>query len=77
MTARGVRRFLWPLFSDRFPKMQQGLSRTSYLIPDADEILLEVLQQDLAACGSSQVLIFGGSTTAQSVHVSVSCYRTG
>ncbi|MCL6235459.1 tRNA lysidine(34) synthetase TilS [Acinetobacter sp. ANC 5579] len=50
------REILWPLLSDRFPKMQQALSRTSYLMQDADEILNEVLQQDLAVCGSSQAL---------------------
>ena len=50
------REILWPVLSGRFPKMQQALSRTSYLMQDADEILHEVLQQDLAACGSSQTL---------------------
>ena len=43
---------LWPMLQKRYPKMQQALSRTSYLMQDADEILQEVLQQDLALCGS-------------------------
>ncbi len=32
--------------------MQQALSRTSYLMQDAEHILHEVLQQDLSACGN-------------------------
>ena len=47
---------LWPLLQQRYPKMQQALSRTSYLMQDADEILQEVLQQDLALCGSATEL---------------------
>ncbi|NNH00718.1 tRNA lysidine(34) synthetase TilS [Acinetobacter sp. ANC 5414] len=44
---------LWSVLQNRYPKMQQALSRTSYLMQDADEILQEVLQQDLALCGST------------------------
>jgi tRNA(Ile)-lysidine synthase len=40
----------------RYPKMQQALSRTSYLMQDAEDILLDVLQQDLVACGSATEL---------------------
>ncbi|MGE8557113.1 MAG: tRNA lysidine(34) synthetase TilS [Acinetobacter sp.] len=47
---------LWPLLQQRYPKMQQALSRTSYLMQDSDEILQEVLQQDLALCGSATEL---------------------
>jgi tRNA(Ile)-lysidine synthase len=47
---------LWSVLQNRYPKMQQALSRTSYLMQDADEILQEVLQQDLAICGSATKL---------------------
>ena len=47
---------LWPILQNRYPKMQQALSRTSYLMQDADEILYEVLQQDLAFCGTATEL---------------------
>lgn len=47
---------LWPLLQQRYPKMQQALSRTSYLMQDAEDILLEVLQQDLNHCGSATEL---------------------
>ncbi len=47
---------LWSVLQNRYPKMQQALSRTSYLMQDADEILQEVLQQDLALCGSATEL---------------------
>ena len=50
------REILWPVLNARFPKMQQALSRSSYLMQDADEILQEVLQQDLQRCGSAAVL---------------------
>lgn len=43
---------LWPMLQNRYPKMQQALGRTSYLMQDADEILQDVLQQDLAFCGT-------------------------
>ncbi len=43
---------LWHILQSRFPKMQQALSRTSYLMQDAEDILHEVLQQDLSACGN-------------------------
>ncbi len=45
---------LWHILQSRFPKMQQAVSRTSYLMQDADEILNEVLAQDLATCGNEQ-----------------------
>ncbi|WP_092820885.1 tRNA lysidine(34) synthetase TilS [Acinetobacter kookii] len=47
---------LWPLLQKRYPKMQQALSRTSYLMQDAEDILLDVLQQDLKHCGSATEL---------------------
>ena len=50
------REVLWPVLNQRFPKMQQAVARTSQLMQDADEILAEVLQQDLAQCGNAQVL---------------------
>ena len=50
------REVLWPVVQQRFPKMQQAVSRTSQLMQDADEILAEVLHQDLAHCGNAQVL---------------------
>ena len=50
------RQELWHILQSRFPKMQHALSRTSYLMQDADEILNEVLAQDLAYCGNDQQL---------------------
>ena len=50
------REILWPVLSSRFPKMQQALSRTSYLMQDADEILQQVLNDDLKQCGSAELL---------------------
>ncbi len=47
---------LWPLLQNRYPKMQQALSRSSYLMQDAEDILLDVLQQDLTHCGSATEL---------------------
>ncbi|OTG76029.1 tRNA lysidine(34) synthetase TilS [Acinetobacter sp. ANC 4169] len=47
---------LWPMLQKRYPKMQQALSRTSYLMQDAEDILLDVLQQDLNDCGSATEL---------------------
>ncbi len=47
---------LWPVLQNRYPQMQQALSRTSYLMQDAEDILLDVLQQDLSACGSATEL---------------------
>ena len=47
---------LWHILQSRYPKMQQALARTSYLMQDADEILNEILQQDLAFCGDSMQL---------------------
>ena len=47
---------LWHILQSRYPKMQQSLARTSYLMQDADEILKEVLIQDLAFCGNSDQL---------------------
>ncbi|CAB1209670.1 tRNA(Ile)-lysidine synthase [Acinetobacter bouvetii] len=43
---------LWPVLQNRYPQMQQAINRTTYLMQDAEEILHEVLQQDLRACGS-------------------------
>ncbi len=47
---------LWPFLTKRFPKMQQALSRTSYLMQDASEILEEVLKADLRHCGTAECL---------------------
>ena len=47
---------LWPMLQNRYPKMQQALSRTSYLMQDADEILHDVLQHDLVFCGTAAEL---------------------
>ncbi|WP_337078213.1 tRNA lysidine(34) synthetase TilS [Acinetobacter pittii] len=47
---------LWPFLQNRFPKMQQALSRTSYLMQDASEILEEVLKVDLQNCGTDECL---------------------
>ena len=43
---------LWHILQSRFPKMQDAITRTSYLMQDAEEILHEVLQQDLNLCGT-------------------------
>ncbi|WEH92109.1 tRNA lysidine(34) synthetase TilS [Acinetobacter soli] len=48
---------LWPLLEQRFPKMQDAVARTSVLMQDAQTILDEVLQQDLAATGSDNHLM--------------------
>ena len=50
------RQQLWHILQSRYPKMQQALARTSYLMQDADEILTEVLAQDLAHCGDQDQL---------------------
>ena len=50
------RETLWPLLSSRFPKMQQAISRSSYLMQDAQSILADVAQQDLEMCGNAQQL---------------------
>lgn len=47
---------LWPFLQNRFPKLQQALSRTSYLMQDASEILEEVLKADLQNCGMDECL---------------------
>lgn len=50
------RKELWHILQSRYPKMQQAIVRTSYLMQDADEILHDVLMQDLNVCGNSQYL---------------------
>lgn len=47
---------LWPFLTKRFPKMQQALSRTSYVMQDAAEILEEALKADWQYCGSTDYL---------------------
>ena len=47
------RQEVWPLLQQRYPKMQQALSRTSILMQDAHNILQEVFLQDLQYCGNS------------------------
>ncbi|MEG1091295.1 MAG: tRNA lysidine(34) synthetase TilS, partial [Acinetobacter sp.] len=54
-----ARQTLWPLLSQRYPKMQAALVRTSELMQDAQDILQEVLQQDLASCGTETQLDLG------------------
>ena len=43
-------------FNKPFSKMQQALSRTSYLMQDASEILEEVLKDDWQYSGSADYL---------------------
>lgn len=47
------RQEVWSLLQQRYPKMQQALSRTSILMQDAHSILQEVFLQDLQYCGNS------------------------
>lgn len=47
---------LWHILQSRYPKMQQALARTSYLMQDAEQILNEVLVEDLAFCGDAEQL---------------------
>ena len=54
-----ARQTLWPVLSQRYPKMQAALVRTSELMQDAQDILQEVLQQDLASCGTETQLDLG------------------
>lgn len=54
-----ARHTLWPVLSERYPKMQAALVRTSELMQDAQDILQEVLQQDLAYCGTETQLDLG------------------
>ncbi|HJE53017.1 tRNA lysidine(34) synthetase TilS [Acinetobacter pseudolwoffii] len=51
-----ARQTLWPVLSERYPKMQSALVRTSELMQDAQQILQEVLQQDVQACGTDTQL---------------------
>ena len=51
-----ARQTLWPVLSERYPKMQAALVRTSELMQDAQDILQEVLQQDLVSCGTETQL---------------------
>ncbi len=50
------RQILWPILQSRFPKMQQALSRSSYLMQDAEDILQQVLLQDWQNCGDARQL---------------------
>ncbi|MFT4021046.1 MAG: tRNA lysidine(34) synthetase TilS, partial [Acinetobacter sp.] len=47
---------LWPILQQRFPKMQQALSRHALLMQDADEILQQVVLADLQSCGDQRQL---------------------
>ncbi len=47
---------LWHILQSRYPKMQQALARTSYLMQDAEQVLNEVLVEDLAFCGDAEQL---------------------
>ena len=50
------REALWPFLTSRFPKMQQALSRTSYLMQDASEVLEEVVKDAWQCSGSAAYL---------------------
>jgi tRNA(Ile)-lysidine synthase len=50
------RQDLWKVLQARYPKMQQAISRTSYLMQDAEQILQEVLIQDFSLCGDERQL---------------------
>lgn len=51
-----ARQILWPLLSERFPKMQAALARTTDLMQDAQEILQDVLRQDTDVCIQDNIL---------------------
>lgn len=51
-----ARQVLWPVLNDRYPQMQAALARTTELMQDAQNVLQEVLEQDLAVCGTSEIL---------------------
>lgn len=44
------RQRLWGVIRQRFPQMQQAIYRSSLLMQDANDIIQQVLQQDLAQC---------------------------
>lgn len=50
------RETLWPVLQSRYPKMQQAISRTSYLMQDAEDILSDVLAQDMVSCGTFECI---------------------
>ncbi|KXZ67105.1 tRNA(Ile)-lysidine synthase [Acinetobacter venetianus] len=50
------REMLWPVLQQRFPKMQDAISRSSYLMQDAVEILNDVLKNDIQQCVTENVL---------------------
>nr|WP_081401626.1 tRNA lysidine(34) synthetase TilS [Acinetobacter gyllenbergii] len=47
---------LWPMLQQRFPKMQAAVTRSSYLMQDAAEILDQVLQVDWQQCATDHQL---------------------
>ncbi|MEG1398833.1 MAG: tRNA lysidine(34) synthetase TilS [Acinetobacter sp.] len=47
---------LWAVLQKRFPKMQTAVTRTSYLMQDAAEILADVLQDDWKQCATHHEL---------------------
>ena len=51
-----ARQILWPLLSERFPKMQAALARTTDLMQDTQEILQDLLRQDTAVCIQDNIL---------------------
>lgn len=51
-----ARKSLWPLVSQRFPKMQEAICRTASLMQDTNEILQEILQQDFEKCVQNHCL---------------------
>jgi len=51
-----ARQILWPLLSERFPKMHAALARTTDLMQDAQEILQDVLRQDTDVCIQDNIL---------------------
>ncbi len=56
MIGAWCRAELWPILEQRFPKMQQALARTSYLMQDAEPILADVSAKIGPSCGNASVL---------------------
>ncbi|TSH73813.1 tRNA lysidine(34) synthetase TilS [Acinetobacter sp. RF15A] len=48
-----AREQLWPVLTERYPKMQNALARSAVLMQDAQDVLQEIVQQDLKSCGTA------------------------
>ncbi|OEY97964.1 tRNA lysidine(34) synthetase TilS [Acinetobacter qingfengensis] len=63
------RQSVWPVLEARFPKMQESIARCTILMQDAQEILLDVLQQDRQQCidvyGRLQLLVYHQLSSAR------------